>query len=116
MKKIKNSVLIILFICISLASPLWIGIIYMNITGHGKGYAYNMDSEADIAIFFGVILLVLWLLAILPVTIWLCKKCCQKKKVLIWIPLLAFLILFVIGICILGWENFLELFGYGYPR
>lgn len=44
----------------------------MDITGHGKGYAYDMGSEADIAIFF------------------------------------------VIGICILGWEEFLKLFGYGY--
>lgn len=87
----------------------------MNITGHGKGYAYDMGSEADIAVFSGVVLLLLWLLAILPVTISLCKKCRRKKKSLTWLPLLAFAALFAGGICILGWNEFIKLFGYGYP-
>lgn len=54
----------------------------MNITGHGKGYAYDMGSETDIAVFFGVVELLLWLLAILPVTVSLCKKMLPQKEVL----------------------------------
>lgn len=90
MKKVKLVISIIWFLFVSLSSPLWIGCIYMNITGHGKGYAYDMGSEADIAVFFGVLLLLLWL------------------------PLLAFAGFFAVGICILGWNEFIRLFGYGY--
>lgn len=115
MKKIQEAFSLIWFLFVSLASPLWIGGIYMNITGHGKGYAYDMGSEADIAVFSGVVLLLLWLLAILPVTISLCKKCRYKKKSLTWLPLLAFVALFAGGVCILGWNEFIKLFGYGYP-
>ena len=115
MKKVKTAVLIIWFLFVSLSSPLWIGCIYMNITGHGKGYAYDMGSEADIAVFFGIVLLLLWLLAILPVAISLCKKGYYKKKLLAWLPFLTFAGLFVVGICILGWNEFIRLFGFGYP-
>lgn len=115
MQKVKTFLSIIWFLFVSLSSPFWIGIIYMDITGHGKGYAYNMGSETDIAVFLGVVELLLWLLAILPVTISLCKKCCQKKKSLVWLPFLVFTGLFVLGICVLGWNEFIKLFGYAYP-
>lgn len=112
-EKVKTIILTIWFIFVSLISPLWIGGIYMNITGHGKGYAYDMGSEADIAVLLGVVLLLLWLLAILPVTILLCKKCYHKKKSSIWLPFLVFAGLFAVGICILGWNEFIKLFGCG---
>lgn len=112
MEKVKTIIFTIWFIFVSLLSPLWIGSIYMNITGHGKGYAYDMGPEADIAVFSGVVLLLLWLLAILPMIILLCKKCYRKKKSLTWLPFLAFAGLFAVGICILGWNEFMKLFGY----
>ena len=115
MKKIKCILSILWFAFVSLASPLWVGCIYMDITGHGKGYGYDMGSEADIAVLFGVVLLFLWLLAILPVTISLCKKACGRKQSLVWLPFLAFTVLFGAGICIIGWGEFIKLFGYGYP-
>lgn len=114
LKNIISLISIIWFLLISLASPLWVGMIYMWITGHSKGYGYDLGSEADISVFFGCILLLLWLLAILPVTIFLCKKCYRKKKSLTWLPLLAFAGLFVAGICLLGWNEFIGSFGYGY--
>lgn len=114
-QNVKTSVSTIWFMFVSLSSPLWIGSIYMNITGHGKGYAYDMGSESDIAVFFGVLELLLWLFAILPVTFSLCKKCHHKKNTLVCLPFLAFIGLFVLGIRILGWNEFIKLFGYGYP-
>ncbi len=113
-KKVKTILSILWFLFISLSSPLWIGCIYMNITGHGKGYAYDMGSEADIAVLMGVVLLLLWLAAILPVTISLCKTCYYKKKTFVWLPFLFFAGFFVVGVCILGWNEFIKLFGYGY--
>lgn len=112
MKKVKNFILILWFLFISIISPLWTGIIYMNITGHGKGYAYDMGSEADIAVFLGIVFLIFWLLAILPVTAVLCKKCYKKRKISVFMPLLAFIILFTAGIYILDWKEFIGLFGY----
>ena len=41
MEKVETIILTIWFIFVSIFSPLWFGGIYMNITGHGKGYAYN---------------------------------------------------------------------------
>lgn len=35
--------MLLLFI-IAFISPMWFGIIYMDITGHSKGYAYNIGS------------------------------------------------------------------------
>ena len=87
----------------------------MNITGHGKGYAYDMGSEADIAVLFGVVLLLLWLLAVLPVTVSLCKKGHSRQRSFVWLPPLAFVGFFAVGISILGWCEFIKLFGYGYP-
>ncbi len=114
MKKIKLILSILWFTFVGLSSPLWVGCIYMDITGHGKGYGYDMGAEADIAVLFGVVLLLLWLLAFLPVTISLCKKAYGKKKSLVWLPLLAFAGLFGAGICLIGWNEFIKLFGYGY--
>ena len=116
MKKAKTAVSIIWFSFVSLLSPFWIGCIYMNITGHGKGYGYDMGADADIAVFLGVILLLLWLLAILPVTVSLCKKCCNRKKTFLLLPLLAFAGFLAIGVFIMGWNEFIKLFGYDYVR
>ena len=52
--------------------------IYMWITGYSKGYGYGLGSEADILVFGGVVLLLLWLLAILPATVSLCKNAAEK--------------------------------------
>ena len=116
MRKVKTALSILWFLFMSISSPLWVGCIYMNITGHGKGYMYDMGSEADIAVFLGLIGLLLWLLAILPVTFSLCKECFYKKKTFVWLPLLAFAALFGLGICILGWHEFIKMFGFGYPN
>lgn len=112
MQKVKSFILIIWFICISIISPFWTGTIYMYITGHGKGYAYDLGSEADISVFLGFVLLIPWLLAILPVTAVLCKKCYKKKKIFVCIPLFVFAVLFAAGVYILGWRDFLSFFGY----
>lgn len=115
MKKIKTVISILWFTLMSLSSPIWIGCIYMDLTGHGKGYGYDLGSEADIYVFLGCVFLLIWLLAIVPVTISLCKKGYHKKKSFVWLPLLAFVGLFVVGICIIRWNEFIKFFGYGYP-
>lgn len=111
MKKVKTILSVMWFVFISMISPIWIGLIYMNITGHGKGYGYDMGSEADIAVFIGFIELVLWIISFIPVLVSLCKRGYQYKKSFVYIPLLAFLLLFALGIFIVGWNEFIQLFG-----
>ena len=50
------------FILLSIVSPICYGIIYMNITGHAKGYAYDLGPEKDISIMIGVVELIIYLL------------------------------------------------------
>ncbi len=111
MKKVTTALSILWFALVSLSSPLWTGCIWMNLTGHGKGYGYDMGGEAGVAVFLGAALLLLWLLALLPVTAFLCKKCHAGKKCPAWLPPLAFVLLFGAGIGILGWSEFISLFG-----
>ncbi|MCI9077930.1 MAG: hypothetical protein HFH68_03250 [Lachnospiraceae bacterium] len=112
MERIKFFISIIWFVCISIISPVWTGCIYMYITGHSKGYAYDLGSETDISIFLGIVFLILWLLAILPVTVSLCKKCYKKRKSLVLMPLLIFMVLFAAGVNIVSWKEFIKFFGY----
>ena len=83
----------------------------MFISGHGKGYAYDMGSETDISIFIGVILLMLWLAAVIPIQIWSCRKLLNYKKAFMIIPIVIFIICFVIGVFLIGLDEFLKLFG-----
>lgn len=114
MKKVKFILISIYCAFVSIISPIWIGFIYMDITGHGKGYAYDMGSEADIAVLFGVIQLVLWIIALFPALIWICRKLSQHKKPFVFIPIIGFGILSCLGIVLLGWNEFIKLFGFGY--
>ncbi|GKX66186.1 hypothetical protein [Inconstantimicrobium mannanitabidum] len=111
MKKVKLAIAFLWQGIIAFISPLWIGLIYMDITGHGKGYDYDLGSEVDIYIVEGIIALILWSIAILPVTMWLGLEFYEIKKRLATIPLLSFIILFVIGIAFIGLKNFLSAFG-----
>jgi len=111
MEKIKLAIAYTWQGIIAFISPIWIGMIYMYITGHGKGYGYKLGSEADIYIIEGVIALILWIIVLFPVTIWLQTKFYRIQKGMAIIPLLSFIILFGIGIAFVGLGDFLYAFG-----
>lgn len=98
---------------IGFLSPYWIGFIYLFITGHSKGYAYDLGSDKDISIMLGFVLLILWILALFPISIWLGKTLYHLHKRLLIIPILLFAIFFGIGLKILGVDEFLGSFGIG---
>lgn len=111
MKKIKLGAAFLWTILMGFISPIWIGSTYMDITGHGKGYGYDMGSEADIAVFFGLIMLMIWLVAVIPVIIWLCYKCYTFNKKFVLIPVIAFILCFIASVFVIGMDEFLYLFG-----
>ena len=86
----------------SIISPIWVLIIYMDITGNGKGYGYDLGEEVIIYEFIGTILLGLWILFTIPAMVWLCVKCYYMKKIYIIIPIIGFIILFNVSIFMLG--------------
>lgn len=111
MRKIKLGAASFWIILMGFISPIWIGATYMDITGHGKGYGYDMGSEADIAVFFGFIMLMIWLIAVIPVITWLCHKCYIFNKVFVLFPVIIFILCFITGVFIIGIDEFLTLFG-----
>ena len=112
MKKLKFILSAIWIMIIGLISPLWVGGIYMFITGHGKGYAYDLGSEADISIFISFVLLIIWLTAIVPIMLWLCRKWFNMKRWFVTIPVIIFIICFVLGIFLVGIDEFMRQFGF----
>lgn len=51
---------------IAFSFPICFGWIFLDITGHSKGYSYDLDSEKDVSIMFGCIKLLIWLTLALP--------------------------------------------------
>lgn len=73
-----------------------------------------MGSEAYIAVASGILLLLLWLIALFPTFIWLCKRFFEYRKAFVLIPIIGFTALFSISILKMGWGEFIKLFGFGY--
>ncbi len=97
---------------IAFTFPICLGIIYMDITGHGKGYGYNLGSEKDIHIFFGFIELIIWLALAVPPNIYLLRQLRNKKPSFIFIPVLAYIVLFILCVYLVigGWGEFGKFF------
>ncbi len=73
--------------------PIFFNIIFLCITGHSKGYAYDLGSEKDISIIFGCFALLIWLALVLPSNIYLFNKTAKKGKLYLIIPIVLFIIL-----------------------
>ena len=94
---------------IAFTLPICMGWIYMDITGHSKGYSYDLGGEKSISILLGCIELVIWLLLAVPSNIYLFSKI--KKKV---IPLIIFVGLFLLCVNFMGgWTEFGKCFNIG---
>ena len=96
---------------LAFASPLIIGLIYMSVTGHGKGYDYDLGIERDVSIMFGVTDLIIFLALLLPSCIYVFSRFGKIGRAFTVIPTIAYIGLFIAGIyAIGGWNVFLSLF------
>lgn len=102
MKKVKWGIAMFWQMLMGFISPLWLGWMYMDITGHGKGYGYDLGSERDIWVLWGVIELVVWIIAVLPNTVWLSKQFSHIKKVFAVIPIVVFILFFGVLVSLMG--------------
>lgn len=112
LKKIKFGLACLWEAFISFTAPVCMGIIYMDITGHAKGYGYDLGSERDISVMIGIAELLVWLLLVLPCSIFVFREMHKYGKVfvLITVGMMALLFtgcIFVTG----GFNEFLSWFG-----
>lgn len=95
---------------IAFSFPFCFGWIFLDITGHSKGYSYDLGPEKDVSIMFGCIELLIWLALALPSNIYVFRKTSGKGKVYLLIPVILFIALVVIGILIIpgGWTRYIK--------
>ncbi len=91
-------------------SPAFIGIIYMMITGHGKGYDYDLREETGFYVELGIIAVILYFCLIIPGFLWSGKAFCRIKKKTALLPCALFFVGFLITVCWMGFKNFLSFF------
>ena len=98
---------------VAFSFPFCLAWIFLDITGHSKGYDYDLGPEKDISIMIGCVELLIWLVLALPSNIYVIIKTAKKNRLLL-IPLLS-LYLVLAWLCVMligGWWVYLEAFGY----
>lgn len=110
--EITGFVLSCIWECImSITAPVCIGFIFMNITGHGKGYDYDLRAEKDINIFLGVVMLAIWLGLLVPNSIFLFQRLKSFGWRYVLIGFMVLVIFFIAGILVTGgFPSFLAYF------
>ena len=92
---------------IAFSFPICFGWIFLDITGHSKGYSYNLDSEKDVSILLGCIELLIWLALALPSNIYVFLKTMKKGKLYLLISIALYIALATICILITGgWSKY----------
>ena len=95
MKKLSNIILGTWCAVTCFISPIWLTLIFLNVTGLIYKYDYSMDMGT--AGIIGVILLVLWVALVLLPNVVFIKK--HKKYVSIIFVIIVLLCMFCIGMC-----------------
>lgn len=94
---------------IAFSFPICFGWIFLDITGHSKGYGYDLGSEIDISIMLGCIELLIWLVLSLPSNIYIFVKNKKKGKLYLFIPTVLYILLAILCIHITGgWFAYLK--------
>ncbi len=93
---------------IAFSFPICFEWIFLDITGHSKGYSYDLGADKDISVIIGCIELLIWLAITLPSNIYVFKKTLTKGKVYLLIPAIIYVTL--AGVCLIktfgGWAAY----------
>lgn len=81
-------------------------LIFLDITGHSKGYSYDLGSEKDISTLLGCIELVIWSILALPSIFYVFRK--TKIKGIRYLFLITAVYLSLSLICIMIMGGFLS--------
>ncbi len=94
---------------IAFTFPLCFGVIFLNITGHSKGYGYDLGPEKDVSILLGCIEIPIWIALALPSNIYIFLKTMKKGKLYLLLPIAIYIVLAIICIFIIGgWAEYIK--------
>lgn len=82
--------------------PICFGLVFLNITGHSKGYSYDLGSEKSISVLLGVIELIIWLVVALPSNIYVLAKTKKKGIKYLFVLIVLYVMLVIGGVCFIG--------------
>ena len=82
--------------------PFCFGWIFLDITGHSKGYAYDLGDEKSISIMFGAMELIVWLALSLPSEIYVFRKTISKGRLWLLAPAAVYTALILLYFCVTG--------------
>lgn len=86
----------------SFISPVWLTMIYLNITGLIYQYDHSMDEGT--AIFIGLFLLILWLLIVVLPIIGFMRYVYQINKKNLLFCIISMIVLVTVCIAVCGWD------------
>lgn len=102
----KNKIIdCLIFLWTSLVAfsfPICFGWIFLDISGHAKGYGYNLGSEKDVSIILGFIELIIWLILAVPSNIFVFRQAAKRGKCCLLNVIIFYIILSVIAIFLMG--------------
>lgn len=87
---------------IAFTLPVCFGWIYLNVTGHGKGYDYDLGPEAQISMMIGCAELMIWCVLALPSNVYVFQKLAKKSKPFLIFTIALFVALAVACLMLLG--------------
>ncbi len=95
--------------------PVFIGWIALDITGHSKGYSYDLGPQKDISVMLGVVELFIWILLVIPCSIYVFRRLYRYFRIKGVIGGIAVMVLLFLTMIYLmgGWDEFLYCFGIG---
>jgi len=102
MKKIIDSFIGIWCGLVSFVSPIWLTVLYLNISGLIYKYDYSMDDGTSLII--GAGLLILWILIGLVPNIYFGKKVCFLNKKFFTVYIICVVLLCLLCLCMCNWN------------
>ncbi len=87
---------------IAFSFPVCFGWIFLDITGHSKGYSYDLGPEKDVSIILGCVELLIWIALSLPSNIYVFRKIINNGKMYLLILIAFYIALAVICIIVTG--------------
>lgn len=82
--------------------PIAFEVIYLDITGHSKGYGYDLGSERDVSVMIGVFEMIIWLALALPSGIYVFRKTAERGRKYLMIPGFIYPALALLCVILLG--------------
>ena len=87
---------------IAFTFPACFGWIYLDMTGHSKGYGYDLGSESQVSMMIGCVELMVWCMLALPSNVYVFQKLAKKSKPFLIFTIALFVALAAACLMILG--------------